>query len=142
MARNTLPRFTNAVKNYAVDVTANSTDKTLFTGGTGGSRLSMFSITTDDTNAISLDIKLVNTATTTFAIGQIAIAAQAGTSSTPAEDGLNATDLPFVNADAHSNTYIDVMEGWSIAVSATSIDTASSRKITCCAVVNELEADS
>ena len=141
MARNQIPRFTNALKNYAIDITANATDVNLFTGGTGGSRLSMLSITTDNSAAMTVDLKMVNTASTTFTIGQIAVAAGAGTTSTAAVDGLNATELPFVNVDPHGNTFIDVMEGWKIAGMATTLSTGDSRVVTLGAVVNELEAD-
>ena len=140
MAGNPTPRFVNTVKTYGVNIDSASVKVDIFTAGSDGSKIEYLAITTDDSAATSASIFTENTATTTFEIGFVDVAAGAGTTTgVPTVNGLNSTDLPFLSTDAHSNEFLNIEEGHKLVISAGSLTTG--RILTVQAGVRELTSD-
>ena len=116
MPANTSPIFPLTVQTSAVAiVNADGTaEKVLVTAGADGTRIDAVSITSTDSAAITLAVR-VNDGTTSYAVGEIAVPAGSGTNgSAPAIQGLSAGSLPWL--DASGSLFLKA--GWSLRVAA------------------------
>ena len=116
MAANTSPIFPLVVQTSAATiVNADGTaEKPLVTAGANGTRIDAVSITSTDTATVTLTVML-HDGTTSYAVGEIAVPAGAGTNgSTPAIKGLSAGSLPWL--DASGSLFLKT--GWSLRVAA------------------------
>lgn len=142
MAGNITPRFVNQIKTHAVNIDSAATNVDIFTAGTDGSKIEWLAVTTTDTaSARTLSLIVEDTATTTFQIGTIAIAAGAGTVGGVApENGLDATEFPFVVDDAHGNKHLNIEEGHKLVASVDAL--TALKKVTVVAGVRDYTSDS
>ena len=116
MPANTAPIFPLVVQTSAATITnADGTgEKTLVTAGANGTRIDVVSITSTDTAAVMLTV-LVHDGTTSYAVGEIAVPAGAGTNgSALAVKGLSLAFLPWL--DASGSLFLKA--GWSLRVAA------------------------
>ena len=116
MPANTSPIFPLVVQTSAATITnADGTgEKTLVTAGANGTRIDVVSITSTDTAAVMLTV-LVHDGTTSYAVGEIAVPAGAGTNgSALAVKGLSLAFLPWL--DASGSLFLKA--GWSLRVAA------------------------
>ena len=116
MPANTSPIFPLVVQTSAATITnADGTaEKTLVTAGANGSRIDAVSITSTDTAAVMLTV-LVHDGTTSYAVGEIAVPAGAGTNgSALAVKGLSLAFLPWLDASGS----LFLRTGWSLRVAA------------------------
>jgi len=101
MVANVDPIFLQSTKNpLAAIVNADGTTvEQVFTAGADGGAVTQLSATTDDTSAVTVVIG-INDGTTSFIIGEVAVAAGSGTNgAAPAVDLLQATKIPITDAD-------------------------------------------
>lgn len=116
MPANTSPIFPLVVQTSAATiVNADGTaEKALVTAGANGTRIDAVSITSTDSAAVTLAVR-VNDGTTSYAVGEIAVPAGSGTNgSAPAIQGLSAGSLPWL--DASGSLFLKA--GWSLRVAA------------------------
>ena len=116
MPANTAPIFSLVVQTSAATITnADGTgEKTLVTAGANGTRIDVVSITSTDTAAVMLKV-LVHDGTTSYAVGEIAVPAGAGTNgSALAVKGLSLAFLPWLDASGS----LFLRTGWSLRVAA------------------------
>ena len=116
MPANTSPIFPLVVQTSAATiVNADGTgEKALVTAGANGTRIDVVSITSTDTAAVMLTV-LVHDGTTSYAVGEIAVPAGAGTNgSALAVKGLSLAFLPWLDASGS----LFLRTGWSLRVAA------------------------
>ena len=101
MVANVDPIFLKTTKNplEAIVNADGTTVQQIFTAGADGGAITQLTATTDDTSAVTVVIG-INDGTTSFVIGEVVVAAGAGTNgTTKAVDLLQATRIPLVDAD-------------------------------------------
>lgn len=116
MAANTAPIFPLTVQTSATTiVNADGTaEKALVTAGADGTRVDAVSITSTNSAAVVLAVK-VHDGTTSYAIGEVSVPAGSGTNgSAPAIKGLSAEFFPWL--DASGSLFLKA--GWSLRVAA------------------------
>ena len=116
MPANTTPIFPLTVQTSAATiVNADGTgEKALVTAGANGTRVDTVSITSTDSAAVTLAVR-VNDGTTSYAVGEIAVPAGAGTNgSALAVKGLSLAFLPWLDASGS----LFLRTGWSLRVAA------------------------
>ena len=94
------PIFQAAPKNGHVTITSGdaTTEKTLYTAGANGALVDSVAVVSDDTSNAVINV-LVNDGTTSYKVGQVTVLAGAGTDgATPAQNLLNLTDIPALQA--------------------------------------------
>lgn len=132
MAKNTNAYFTKSAKvsgnSFVQGVDTYSTYKTIFTAGADGSLIEAIAITTTDTvaNAILLRIK---EGSNTYPLGHITVPASSGQGTINAVSGLNRGNLPFVQVDANGNPVIKLEAGYTIEACLNANYTTASRAL-------------
>ncbi len=121
---NTEPRFTSAINTQLVDITNSdgTTEETLFTAGSEGSRVdSIYASTDEDTADVEL-ILSIDDGTITMPISNTTIIQGSGTDGTNMSVNLlNNTNLPFINDDG----VLYLKSGWTLKVKLVTTITAS-----------------
>ena len=141
MAANQTPRFVNTIKTYGATVDSAAANVDVFEAGTDGSKIEHLAITTTDTaSARTLSLFTEDGSSNVFQIGTIAIAAGAGFAAGVApENGLDATELPFLADDAHGNKFLNIQEGHKLVVSIDAL--TGGKEVTVHAGVRDYSSD-
>ena len=117
MAANTNPIFIAQRRTWTATLTPGDTTVpvALVEAGDSGSLIEAIGATSTDTSAVELDLYLVS-GSVSVPIGSATIAIAAGTNggTTPAQDVLNQTDLPWLRDDL----LLALGAGWSLHVGA------------------------
>jgi hypothetical protein len=114
---NTLPKFVNTIQGGAYELSTAASAETIYTGQAEGSVIEMLIATSTDTAAIRyVNLTLVDTATDSFSLGLIPIAAGAGTINTAAAaiNLLNNTDMPFLPVNVFAKPILNIPAGWKL----------------------------
>jgi hypothetical protein len=126
MTMNTLPKFVNTITAGAAVITAATTAASLYTGQAEGSVIEILGAVSTDTAACNVSIFMVDTASTSYQIGCIAVPAGSGTDGTnPAIDLLNTTDMPQLAKNTFSKPIINLPASWSLEAE---VDTLSATR--------------
>lgn len=119
MVANTSPIFPLTVKNAAVTFvnSDSTTEKTLLSGGTNGTRIDTISATSDDTVARVFTIAL-NDGSTSYKVGEVSIPITSGTDGATVAvkvlDGSSTKLIPWLD----SSGSIFLANGWSLKLTA------------------------
>ena len=125
MTMNALPKFVNTIKLGAISIDSAAAEVTVYTGATEGSAIEMLSCCSTDTTAQILNLYLVDTAATSFALGAMSIPAYSGTNgSAKPVDLINATDMPQLPLNALTNPTIYLPAGYKLNAKAQSLHAA------------------
>ena len=123
MAANQAPIFPGTIQNSAVKILPadTTTEKTLVTGGTNGTRVDVISATSTDTSAVVCRLS-INDGSTSYVVGEFTLAITQGTDgSTKAKKVINVSDLPWLDASGA----IFLKAGWKLNINAkTTVTTA------------------
>lgn len=136
MAKNTSAFFTKAARvegnSFVQGTDTFSTYKAIFTAGTDGSLVEAIAITTTDTvaNAVLLRIK---EGANVYPLGHISVPANSGQGTVNAASGLNRGNLPFVQVDANGNPVLKLETGYVVEAALSADYTTASRAfyVTC-----------
>jgi hypothetical protein len=114
MAANTTPIFPLTIQNSAVAVLPadTTTEKTLVTAGSFGTRIDAISVTSTDTAAQTFKV-LLNDGATSYQVGEVVVPATSGTDGiTLAVKALNTPFLPWLD----SSGSLFLKNGWKLNV--------------------------
>jgi hypothetical protein len=120
MAVTSTPIFPQAIKNTAITILNSDaqTYKTAFTGGTNGSRIEGWFVSSTDTSNRDITINFTISATN-YQISQISIPLSAGTvNSVPAVNILQSAQIPNIQKDSSGNPYLYVASGTTVTINA------------------------
>lgn len=127
MAVTTTPIYLQTVINKVVTiVNGDSTNlKTVYAGGTNGSRITSFQVTSDDTS--NRDLKIYWTISATdYLLGIVQIPLTAGTvNNVPTVDLFNSSNFPGLSTDSNGNRYMDIASGTTLKVAVGSAVTTA-----------------
>jgi hypothetical protein len=127
MAVTSTPVFVQTPKNTQITIVAAdaSTNKTVCTAGTNGTKVTALWVTSDDTSARIIQWKITRSAVTVLC-GSTNVATLAGTDGvTPAVDLLGATLNPGLPIDNDGNKYLFLVSGDTLVISSTTTVTAA-----------------
>ena len=116
MAANIAPIFPFVIQTSAITLVNadETTEKTLVTAGTEGTRVDTIAITSTDSASVVLTVKVYD-GTTSYAVGEITVPAGSGTNGVaPAIKGLSAAFIPWL--DASGSLFLKA--GWSLRIAA------------------------
>ncbi len=123
MAANNAPIFPLTIQQSAISILPadTTTEKTLVTGGTNGTRIDVISATSTDTSAVVCQA-IINDGSTSYVVGEFTLAIGQGTDgSTKAKKVLNSSDLPWLDASGA----LFLKAGWKLNIKAkTTVTTA------------------
>jgi hypothetical protein len=124
--QNTTPTVVKQPQNGKVQI-ANAdgqTQKTVYTGGSNGSKITSLIAVSSDTSGRDVQISISNGGTS-YPIGTVSVPAGAGNSSAAnSVNLLNATNLPGLAFDSDGNPYIHLISGDTLTVAALSTVTS------------------
>lgn len=130
------PVFCQTPKNGKVQILPGDTQnqKTVYTGGTNGSKISCLMAVSTDTSARDVQISITNGGTS-YPIGTVTVAIGAGNSGTVAATNMFTTQwLPGIGLDSDGNPEILLISGDTLTVSALStVSTNKAITVTCMA---------
>lgn len=99
--------------------------KTIYTGGAAGSKVTGLLLQSTDTSARDVQISITNGGTS-FPLGTVTVPIGAGNAGTvPSVNALNSAQLPGLPLDSDGNPYIFLISGDTLTVSSLSTVTAA-----------------
>ena len=127
MAVTSTPAYLQTVQAPVVQILPadTTTNKTLVTAGTNGTRVYAIYVTSTDTSARDIALKKTISGTD-YILGTFSIPITAGTiNSTPTINLLNHSQLPNLPRDSNGNTYLQLKTGTTLTVAALTTVTAA-----------------
>lgn len=118
--QNTVPTFVRQPSNGKVNIVNadGQTQKTVYTAGASGSKITSLIATSTDTSSRDVEISITNGGTS-YAIGTVSVVAGAGTSSgVNSVNMLNLSNIPGLPVDSDGQPYLLLISGDTLTLSA------------------------
>ena len=127
MAVTATPAYLQTVQDFQVQILPadTTTNKTIATAGTNGTRIMAITVTSTDTSARDVALKKTISGTD-YLLGTFSIPITAGfINSTPTVNLMNHSQLPNLPRDSNGNPYIQLETGTTLTIAALTTVTAA-----------------